>query len=319
MPKVSVIVPVYNVEKYLKECLDSIINQTLKDIEIIIMDDGSKDSSPQICDDYAAKDNRIKVIHKENSGYGNTMNIGMDNASGEYIGIVESDDFAEPDMFEKLYNIAKENDLDVARCNFYFYNSLENTNKKSDFSMIQHNTVYSPLDKQEVFYQQPSIWASIYKRDTLKKYNIRFLETPGASYQDTAFAFKTYATAKRFMIIEDALLHYRTDNENSSINSSGKVFCVCDEYEEIERFSKEIGIYEDVKVLIPHIKFHCYRWNFNRLQKPASWDFLKRWSKEYSKNFKDKLITREVFRGREFKKAFFIAFFPFKYRFRDKI
>jgi hypothetical protein len=75
-----------------------------------------------------------------------------------------------------LYNIAKEHDLDVARCNFYFYNSLENTNKKSDFSMIQHNTVYSPLDKQEVFYQQPSIWASIYKRDTLKKYNIRFLE-----------------------------------------------------------------------------------------------------------------------------------------------
>ena len=93
MPKVSVIIPVYNVEKYLRQCLDSVINQTLKDIEIICVDDGSTDNCPNILDEYAAKDARIKIIHKKNEGYGKAMNVGISHASGEYIGIVEPDDY----------------------------------------------------------------------------------------------------------------------------------------------------------------------------------------------------------------------------------
>ena len=107
MCKVSIVVPIYNVEKYLRQCLNSIINQTLKDIEIICVNDGSTDLSTQIINEFAEKDNRIKIINKENSGYGASMNRGFDSATGEYLGIVESDDYADPCMFEKLYGIAK--------------------------------------------------------------------------------------------------------------------------------------------------------------------------------------------------------------------
>ena len=111
MPKISIIVPVCNVEKYLSKCLDSIVNQTLKEIEIICIDDGSTDDSGAILDSYSQKDSRIKVIHKKNSGYGNSMNVGMDCAEGEYIGIVESDDCILPEMFEELYRAGKESNL----------------------------------------------------------------------------------------------------------------------------------------------------------------------------------------------------------------
>ena len=120
-PKVSVIIPVYNVEKYLAKCIESVINQTLTEIEIICVDDGSTDLCPKILDEYASKDKRIKVIHKENEGYGKTMNIGLDLAQGEYIGLVESDDYILPNMYEILYKKAKENDLDLIKSNFYFF------------------------------------------------------------------------------------------------------------------------------------------------------------------------------------------------------
>ena len=103
MIKVSVIVPVYNVEKYLKKCIDSIIKQTLTDMEIICVDDGSTDSCPEILDEYANLDHRIKVIHKTNAGYGHAVNTGFAYAKGEYIGIVESDDYILPEMYETLY------------------------------------------------------------------------------------------------------------------------------------------------------------------------------------------------------------------------
>ena len=99
VPKVSIIVPVYKVEKYLRKCIDSIINQTLKDIEIILVDDGSPDNCGKICDEYAAKDTRIKVIHKENGGLSSARNAGMEVAEGEYIGFVDSDDWIESDMY----------------------------------------------------------------------------------------------------------------------------------------------------------------------------------------------------------------------------
>ena len=121
MPKVSVVIPVYNVEKYLRQCMDSVVNQTLREMEIIAVDDGSTDSSGAILDEYAAADPRVKVIHKANGGYGIGMNTGFDAATGEYIGIVESDDYADPEMFETLYNRAKLYDLDVVKSGFYFY------------------------------------------------------------------------------------------------------------------------------------------------------------------------------------------------------
>ena len=121
---ISVIIPVYNVEKYLTYCLESVIGQTYKNLQIILVDDGSTDSSGKILDAYAAKDSRVRVIHKKNSGYGHSMNIGFAEATGEYIGIVESDDYAELNMFETLYEVAHKNKLDVAKSAFYLYYSV---------------------------------------------------------------------------------------------------------------------------------------------------------------------------------------------------
>ena len=118
MAKVSIIVPTYNVEMYLDECLESLQRQTLKDIEIICVNDGSKDSSLEIIKRYAAGDSRFVVIDKENGGYGKAMNVGLDKATGEYIGIVEPDDFVPLYMYEDLYNVAAKNELDFVKADF---------------------------------------------------------------------------------------------------------------------------------------------------------------------------------------------------------
>lgn len=115
MPAVSVLVPCYNVEKYIRQCLDSVVGQTLTDMEIICLNDGSTDGTLAILQEYAAKDSRVHIIDKPNSGYGDGMNKGLGAATGEYIGIVESDDWAEADMFESLYTLAKEHDCDMVK------------------------------------------------------------------------------------------------------------------------------------------------------------------------------------------------------------
>ena len=121
-PKVSVIVPIYGVEKYLRQCVDSIISQTLKNIEIILIDDGSPDGCPAIVDEYAAKDSRVVAVHQENGGYGRAVNHGIELAKGEYIGIVEPDDWIEPEMYEVLYSKAVCDSLDVIKSNFIPHN-----------------------------------------------------------------------------------------------------------------------------------------------------------------------------------------------------
>lgn len=281
MPSVSIVVPIYNVEKYLKQCLDSIISQTLKDIEIILVNDGSKDGSLKIIKDYAARDNRIKVVDKANTGYGNSMNIGLSKATGKFIGIVESDDYIEPDMFETLYNLAVRDKLDVARSEFFYYTSKEEKNTPSKTDFVVHDRVYPPRDNVSVFYQQPSIWANLYSRSFLEKNRIEFLETPGASYQDTSFSFKVYASAKRFEMISKPLYHYRIDGGSSSFQKTTKVFCICDEYEEIWRWTIENKLYKEYCRLIPHLQLNGYKWNYNRLESPYDMRFFEKWSEEF--------------------------------------
>lgn len=313
MPKVSILVPCYNVEKYLRQCLDSVVNQTLKDIEVICINDGSTDGTLEILREYENIDPRVKVISKHNSGYGASMNIGLETAKGEYVGIVESDDFVELNMFETLYLEANKNSLDVIRSNFYLYNSKQSTNEKLDQSWVKHNEIYAPVVEELPFFQQPSIWANLYNREFLNKNNIRFLETPGASYQDTAFTFKVYACAKRFKMIEDVFLHYRIDNANSSINSTNKLYCVCDEYKEIEKFVKKTGQYETYKYLIPRIKYGCYCWNYNHLDKKLRFKFLKQMSKEYMSHILRQEISYSKFKKKDLKRIFIIAIMPFIY------
>lgn len=315
MPKVSVLMPACNVEKYIAECMDSVVSQTLKDIEIICIDDGSKDRTGDILDEYAAKDGRIVVVHKVNTGYGNSMNVALDKAKGEFIGIVETDDFIEPEMFERLYSLAVEKGVDVVKTNYYDYYSdrPEKCRKTGTLDIAgMYDVVFSPEDSPRVFMVAPCIWSGIYRRDLITGNDIRFNETPGASYQDTAFAFKIWACADKVYLTDEAFLHYRRDNESSSVNSPGKVFSICDEYDEIERFIRERGKtqFEDVKNAI---KFNQYRWNYNRLGVEYRYAFLMRLISEFRTLYDEGRLDHGSFDGNRWEELMTILDDPHKY------
>ena len=298
MPKVSILVPVYNVERYLRECLDSLINQTLKDIEIICINDGSTDNSLEILKEYAQNDKRIKIIDKQNTGYGASMNIGLDNAQGEYIGIVEPDDFVKNTMFEDLYALADKNNLDTVKSDFYYYTDKTKQARQAG-GIKKKNTghVLSIKDDVYILKSRPSIWSSIYGKEFLKENDIRFLETSGASYQDTSFAFKTLSTAKRLMFTNKAYLYYRQDNENSSIKSKSKVYAICDEWEEITKYIDERPkikeIVNDVKL---STQFNAYRWNAIRIDENFKDEFIDKYQKTFKEYFDNNLIGKGFYK-----------------------
>lgn len=306
-PKVSIVVPVYNVAKYLRQCLDSIVSQTLKDIEIIIINDGSTDNSLQIIKEYEGKDARIKVVDKKNEGYGKTVNKGLDIACGEYIGIIESDDWIEPNMFEKLYNTAKLYDVDIVRSAYYEYYSdaskVKNTVALWSIALKDDlNKIICPVDRYDVFLRGLQVWSYIYKRVFLNENKIRFLETPGASYQDVSFSFKVLSLAKSVYILEDAFVHYRLDNINSSVNSKGKVFCVCEEFSEINQFLDEHpSIKSKIKMVANRCKFRSYRWNFYRLQGKERKSFVKVMQSELKYDLKNGNFDKSLYTLMEYK------------------
>ena len=307
MQKISVIMPIYNAEKYLKEALDSVTFQTLTDIEILCINDGSTDTSLDILKEYADKDSRIKIIDKPNSGYGATVNRGINEAGGEFIAIFEPDDILEKDIYEILYKEAIENKLDVVKCNFYNYWSKTGKKKKSGLiSRCSRNEAFAPKDNIKIFTTHASVWAGIYKKSFLDKNNIRFLETPGASYQDMAFMFKVLASVEKIKLLNIPLLYYRQDNPASSINNPNKVFCVCDEYEELTRF---LNNRNDLKEIFNTQKlinqYRAYLWNIRRLDKSLCSQFLEKFSETF-KNFYNKgEIKNDFFKS--VKKSEFMA------------
>lgn len=280
-PKVSVLVPIYNVEKYLPECLDSLTRQSLKDLEIICINDGSTDSSSEIIKKYSKKDPRIVVITKKNSGYGDSMNQGLKKAKGKYIGILESDDFLDPEAFETMYNLAERYKADVVRANYYHFLGGKDT-KQSIIDPSSLGRLIDPREELYMIYRPPAIWSGLYNREFLKRNHIEFLPTPGASYQDTGFNFKVWATARRSAFTDRAFLHYRLDNESSSVNNPGKVFCVCDEYAEIENYLKKHNLWKEFNGPMQIAKLGAYLWNIDRLSPKLAKKFIKRMGAEYN-------------------------------------
>ena len=221
-PQVSVVVPIYKVEKYLRQCVDSILAQTLADIEIILVDDGSPDACPAIVDEYAAQDPRIIAIHQPNGGYGKAVNTGVARASAPYIGIIESDDWVEPDMYEKLFLCARETGVDVAKCMFWKYDSTAPAGEQDTVWMpkmqdlrLAPDTPFAPTDWPPLFFYHASLWSNLYRAEFLKQ--IPFIESPGSAYQDFPFIMEVYARAKTIAIVKQPLLHYRMEaGQNSS-------------------------------------------------------------------------------------------------------
>lgn len=286
MVKVSIVVPVYNVEKYLPQCLDSLCKQTLKEIEIICVDDGSTDNSLTIIKKYQKRDSRIKCIAKKNSGYGNSINIGFDMAIGEYIVITESDDFIEYDTCEFLYGIVKKYDLDMAKSDYYLFYS---GTKKSEYVNTCFDTYfYNKLIGEEkdvkVFEFKMNTWTGMYRAEFLRQNNIRHNETAGASYQDNGFWFQTISLASKMMFVNKAFYHYRQDNPNSSINSKEKIHCMSDEYDFIYQFMLDNPeIHKKYFTIYMKKRFFNCMTTYERVSSEKKLVFLERFSSDLNK------------------------------------
>lgn len=219
MKKVSIIVPVYNVEKYLEECLDSLIGQTLQDIEIILIDDGSKDTSGSICDKYSEKDNRIKVIHQQNCGQSAARNVGLNIAEGEYILFVDSDDYIQLDACEMLYKEAKRHNSDIVNGDI-----LNESDKiiNSDFRSL--NCDYKAVSISEFLKEKINTetydivpWIYFVRREFLINSNIRFLE--GCFYEDQLWTLQLLSLSGKAVKIRFPYYYYRTNREGSTTNN----------------------------------------------------------------------------------------------------
>lgn len=213
MSKVSIIVPIYNVERYLRRCLDSIISQTLEDIEIILATDGPEGCN-KICAEYAQKDKRIKILQNPGS-YGKGFNKGVQIASGDYIGIVEADDWCDITMFEKLYKKAQDHDADVVRCGFYSTYDKKKKIVLPDRSLPDDFSIYNYSWFLE---WQPTVWSCIYKKNFLIENSIKMIEKR-QSFIDSAFNYETLYKANKYILLKEPLYYYYKGNSNQSVQN----------------------------------------------------------------------------------------------------
>lgn len=217
-PKISIIVPCYNVEQYLERCMLSLVNQTLKEIEIILVDDGSLDNCPALCDAWAQKDSRIKVIHKINGGLGYARNSGLDIAQGEYIAFVDSDDYVDTDMYELLYNATEQEKYDGVFCGLkqetaqQSYNLIRDYDTSIVFTTQQMSRLaLSFLHQTELNTKTRlfmSVWHGIYKRELIEKLHLRFYSEREVLSEDLPFQIEFFKNAQSTKFIPDYLYTY---------------------------------------------------------------------------------------------------------------
>jgi len=283
-PFVSVIMPIYNASRFLVQSLGGLLRATSPDLEIICVNDGSTDDSLEIVKRYAKNDRRIRIIDQKNGGYGSAWNTGIRAATGEYVGNLDPDDFVDPEMYEELYKIAIKNKADVVKSNYFKYQGKED--KSTFFEVLKaypYDVVTSAAENEKIVCVTPCIWSSIYRRQFLLDNNLWFHDTPGVCYQDTAWVFKMWVCAKRVVFTKKAYVHYRIDNENSSVHSKGKVFSVCDEFHSIESFlNYDKPKREKFSKILQVLKYNVYTWN------------LKRISDDYKRTFKDQMALEFI-------------------------
>lgn len=298
-PEVTVLVPVYNVEKYLEQCLASLAAQGFGDFEALCINDGSTDGSRAIIQRFVDADPRFRAIDKPNSGYGASMNRGLAEARGRYVAILESDDFFEPDALAVLHDAAEKNGSDVVKADFNLYWSAP-AERRERFRIVddaEAGRTMAPLDDLAIFFRKPSIWSALYRRSFLEENGIRFLETSGASYQDAGFNFKVWASAERATFLPDAVLNYRQDNEQSSVASPGKVFCVCDEYAAMTEFVRARGGSRERVLLgiLERMKLDSYLWNYDRLAPELRPGFVERAGAEFARDLERGWVDLSLF------------------------
>ena len=236
MPKVSIIMPVYNVEKYLSKSIESVVSQTLKDIELIIVNDGSTDNSKMIIDQYLTKYNNILYFEKENGGLSSARNYGIKYATGEYIAFLDSDDYVEPKMYEEMYNVAKNENADMVECNFIW----EYPNKQKEDIGQLYFSKKEAIEKARVV-----AWNKLIRKHIIEKNKIEFPE--GLRYEDVEFFYKVLPYLNNISFVKKCFVHY-IQREDSIANTQNirtkEIFKILDN---VINFYKEKKIYEKYK------------------------------------------------------------------------
>lgn len=244
MTKVSVVLPIYNVEKYLPKCLDSLINQTLQDIEIICVNDGSSDNSLQILKEYATKDSRIKIINQKNSGPGVARNTGIRAAQGKYIAFVDPDDWVEINAFEILYNATKEHKVDLVEYAITVYE--ENSRKKQIKNHLYRQEITNINDNPKIIFQGISAaWNKFCSAKLLKDYNILFSE--GYCCEDLIFSVSVRAKAKMILYIDKPFYNYLHRKSSITHKKSAVNLLVPDFINDTLKFIQMENIYPRVE------------------------------------------------------------------------
>jgi glycosyltransferase involved in cell wall biosynthesis len=282
-PEISVIVPVYNVEKFLNQGLNSIINQTFKNIEIICINDGSTDNSLKILNTYAKRDKRIKIINQKNEGPSIARNNGMGIAKGKYICFIDSDDWVDKNYCKKLYTTAEKFNSDIVICKEKLYYQEQGKIKEHEFYIFPKIKSKKPITwkkiKKELFLTNPSVWGKIYKTDFLKKMGVKFPR--GLWFEDNPFYFETTLSAKKIVFLKDSLYFYRKEVKNSITNSYEKkvldILKICSISKDILNKHK---IYNEVEKefldwMVERYFLTLYRGINQKYQKAAFYQFKK--------------------------------------------
>lgn len=288
-PVISVIVPVYNVENYLAKCLDSILNQTFSNIEIICVNDGSTDNSRKILETYKNKDSRIKIVDKKNGGLSSARNAGMKVATGEFYSFIDSDDWIDITMLEKLYNNMLEHESDISICAVH---QFDETNQRIDDSNPYYTLEYfdKTFDNRAFSYvdTKPFImdvcvmaWNKLYRRSLIEKCNAEFPD--GLIFEDGPFFFTIFFKTQKVSIVRDFLYYYRINRKNSIIQKAGKKFLnVIDVAEIMYSKIKDIPDFEDVKYTFFRKKVEDFIYRFEHLNSKYKTAFAKKLAKDSS-------------------------------------
>lgn len=286
MVKVSIIVPVYNVEEFLEECLDSLITQSLKDIEIICINDGSTDNSLKIMEEFQQKDKRIKIITQKNAGLSAARNSGLYIAKGEYIGFVDSDDWVSTDFYELLYNNAIRNDADISAGNVVYSENgkfrAKNFLSKQTFKVKKSKI--STLTEKKIFMKAPVVWNKLFRKTLIDSLNLRF--PVGLKFEDNYFSLITILCCKTIVIDEWPVYFYRMNGASITNTLSGDsedVFHFFEVFECIDETVNSVDISDkdrhEFKLIIDEFKINLfYGWSNNLQGKYA--DEFKRKVKE---------------------------------------
>ncbi len=268
--KISVIVPVFNAEKYLKECIDSIIAQTLREIEIICVDDGSTDNSLHILKDYALKDSRIAIIEQKNKGAGAARNLGLECAKGEYLSFLDADDFFEPSMLETMYNKAKKHSIDIIVCRsdkfLQEYGILEENPLSVNAKLLPNDDVFCTKDIEKNIFKTMIgwTWDKLFLASFIKEHGLKFQEQ--RTTNDMFFVFAALASSKKIAVCNTIFVHYRKVKKGSlSVSRENSWHCFYDALIALKAYLIEQKLFEQYKIDFINYALHFSLWNLNSL------------------------------------------------------